>query len=364
MNTQRFWISCIILIALVVFIHFFSASSVDVETTYSTGIYPGFASALRLFSGWIPFSIGDLLYGLFGLWLLWKLVKVVMAIIHKKVSKIACTRGFQKSILLVLTLYVLFNLFWGINYNRQGITKQLYLKTDTIGFADIKDLSFLLVEKLNLTKKYLVNKNISYPSNSGIFKRVEAAYAKAKDSLPFLNYQNISIKPSLWGWLGNYMGFTGYYNPFTGEAHVNTTAPKFLLPFIACHEVAHQVGYARENEANSVGYLAALYSSDSLLLYSAYFDLYNYASREFALQSFLRKDTSGLHLLKTQLSPEVKADFKEMFAYFQKHRNPVEPFIRKGYSFYLRNNNQPGGIRSYDEVLGFMVAFYKKYGRL
>ncbi len=58
-------------------------------------------------------------------------------------------------------------------------------------------------------------------------------------------------------WLGNYLGFTGYYNPFTGEAQVNTTVPQFLLPNIALHEMGHQIGYAKEDEANFSAYLAA-----------------------------------------------------------------------------------------------------------
>jgi hypothetical protein len=78
----------------------------------------------------------------------------------------------------------------------------------------------------------------------------------------------------LWGWLGNYVGFTGYYNPFTGEAQVNTTVPKFLQPFTASHEVAHQLGYAKEMEANFVGYLAASHSTDTLFRYSVYLDLF------------------------------------------------------------------------------------------
>ncbi len=48
------------------------------------------------------------------------------------------------------------------------------------------------------------------------------------------------------------LGVTGYLNPFTNEAQVNTTVPAFLQPFMTCHEIAHQLGFAPEEDANFV----------------------------------------------------------------------------------------------------------------
>jgi hypothetical protein len=62
--------------------------------------------------------------------------------------------------------------------------------------------------------------------------------------------------------------------------------------------------------------------------------------------------------------PAVKADIKEMQDFFSRHKNPLEPLVRKGYSFYLRTNRQPKGMLAYDEVLFFLNAFYKKHGRI
>jgi hypothetical protein len=50
--------------------------------------------------------------------------------------------------------------------------------------------------------------------------------------------------------------------------------------------------------------------------------------------------------------------------FYNSHRNPVEPFVRRGYGFYLKNNNQPKGLQSYDDVTGFIIAYYKKFGAI
>jgi hypothetical protein len=85
-----------------------------------------------------------------------------------------------------------------------------------------------------------------------------------------------SIKPSLLTPLLNYIGTSGYYNPFTSEAQMNYQMPVFNRPFVACHEMSHQMGYGAEDEANFVGFWPH-WLSDRLLRYSAY----NVAVNEF-----------------------------------------------------------------------------------
>jgi hypothetical protein len=39
-----------------------------------------------------------------------------------------------------------------------------------------------------------------------------------RNTILLINYKYPSVKPSIFSYLGNYLGFTGYYNPFSGEA--------------------------------------------------------------------------------------------------------------------------------------------------
>ncbi len=205
----------------------------------------------------------------------------------------------------------------------------------------------------------MLNSGEGYPPPDTVFKKVQDAYNTLGSMYPFLQYHTISLKPSIWGWLGNYTGFTGYYNPFTGEAQVNTTVPKFLLPYIACHEVGHQLGYAKENEANFVGYLAAAASNDTSFHYSVYLDLFIYSNR-----NLYRTDTSAARVYSKQLIPAVRADLIELKDFYRRHQNPIEPFIRWAYGKYLEGNEQPEGMLSYDEVTGYLISYYKKYRKI
>lgn len=348
----------LILVIIALFIHICSISS-NVEVWYSNGIYPPFSRFLRQLFGWLPFSFGDVLIGWIILWLIIKIVKGFKALFKRQVTSKGFFNSCKKVFNIILLTYILFNAFWGINYNRSGIAAQLNLKMDKYSLDDLKKINALLVEKVNGSKQSLLNQPFTYPSNKGLFSKVKDAYVHAEIVYPFLKYQPASLKPSVWSLLGNYIGFTGYYNPITGEAQVNTRVPKFLQPFTTCHEVAHQLGYAKEMEANFVGYLAAAASVDTLLHYSVYLDLMVYSNRNL----FMSDSVSAREFAK-QLLPEVKDDLKEWRAFNKKYRNPVEPVFRWIYGIYLERNQQPQGLMSYDEVTGFIIAYYKKFGKI
>lgn len=359
MINKKKWAFVGVLMLLVLFIRLFSAAPHVTEQYYATGLYPFISSFLRWITGWLPFSLGDLLYGAIVIWLLWKTVRGCKVLFKKQLTWPSFFNKLSAWFISMLLIYIAFNLLWGINYNRQGIAKELGLTMEKYSPTDLKTLNSILLQKINENKVAIVRNGLVPLTSNELFKRSAAAYAEVNKKYAFLQYHTASVKTSLWGWLGNYIGFTGYYNPFTGEAQINTTVPKFLQPYTTCHEIAHQIGYAKENEANFVGYLAAASSKDSLFLYSTYLDLFLYADR-----NLYAVDSSAAKSFAHQLLPSVKADLKELSDFNRRHQNPVEPVIRWMYGKYLQSNQQPSGVLSYDEVTGFLIAYYKKYGEL
>ena len=146
---------------------------------------------------------------------------------------------------------------------------------------------------------------------------------------------------------------------FSGEAQVNTTIPLFARPFTTCHEIGHQLGYAKESEANFAGYLSATSSKDSAFLYSVYFEMFAYAGRYLYFT-----DSIALNQIREGLSPAVKNDIRELREFYNRYKNPVETAIDRLYSQYLKANQQPSGKMSYSEVVAMLIAYYKKNGKV
>jgi len=351
-----FWIVSLLFI---IGIRLWAFNSYRVENFYTNHFYSFFSQILRFLFGWMPFSFGDILYFAAGCWLLIKIIKNIKAGFATKFNQAIFVDKIYVMLFLCTVIYIVFNIFWGLNYNRKGIAWQLDLPEVSYDSANLKAIQYLLLQKVNDTKKILDNKNTIYPNKKELFVRAVKCYDEAAATYPFMKYKIPSVKSSMYGYLGDYLGFTGYYNPFTGEAQVNTTVPKFLIPYITLHEMGHQLGYAKEDEANFSGYLAAANSRDTLFQYSTYLDLFVYANRE--VYYF---DSTTSKLAVTQLIPEVKQDLLEWKRFNRKYTNFFEPGISWLYGKYLQVNQQPQGLYSYNEVIATLMAYYKKYGKI
>lgn len=343
------------LILFALFIYFISGYQQWIETNYSTGFFPKLASVLRFILGSLPFSLGDILYSVVLTAVLWNIGKFIVRLFHPKDSWGKKLAPLLTAGIIVLFVYVYFYLFWGLNYYRKGIEHQLGLQNGAFKKEELISLNQYLVEQVNHRKEICLQKKDTVMNTSRIFHAAHDGYKELEKQYSFLRYRNRSIKSSLFGRLGNYVGFQGYYNPFTGEAQINTRIPNFVQPFVTCHEMAHQIGYASESEANFVGFLAATHSPDTLMQYSAYLDIFLYA-----IGNLRVVDSVASKTITKQLNEGVKRDIRTEREFALKHRTFLQNWTDAFYDFYLRQNSQRKGIASYNEVTGWLVAWRKK----
>lgn len=348
----------LLLLLIAIVIKVLSLNESWVEEFYTYGFYPPVSRSLRFLFGWIPFSMGDFLYLFAGLYLLANTRKFVLRLKGKQRKRETLLAAGLKLLRLAVFVYLVFNIFWGLNYNRQGIAAQLKLEVQPYSIQDLDTVTSVIIDRLN---KYALAvdsvKRDELNQKENLFAEGIAAYEDVKAAFPFLTYQQPSLKPSFYTHIGHFFGFTGYYNPFSGEAQMKTTVPFFLKPFVLTHEIGHQLGYAKENEANFVAYLACRNSRNMEFRYSGYYDLYKYAIGELK-----RKDSSRAKAYMEKLHPQVKKDDAELRAYLLKSANILEPVIASFYDEYLKMNNQPEGKMTYNQVIAWLIAYQKKYG--
>ncbi len=356
-NKRRRW-RLVILFLIALLIKLFAFNRSWVEEYYSNGFYIFISRTLRILFGWLPFSIGDLFYTSVIVWLLAWLVRSIRTIFKRHLTKQKLLAGFLNFLGGILAVYVVFNAFWGLNYNREGIAFQLRLRPQPATQSDLFRLTQTLLQKVNAARKNLPDQ-VHYLSHQQSFTEALAAYQQAEKKYPFLQYRFNSVKPSLYSLAGNYLGYSGYYNPFSAEAQVNVKMLPFTVPYVTCHEMAHQLGYATEDEANFVGYLAARSSPDPQFQYSVYYDLFNYANDEL----FFYDSTAARNNYR-QLDTLVKRDIQSERLFWLKYQNAIEPVITLLYGNYLKANNQPAGMKTYSHVTAWLIEYQKKYGVL
>jgi hypothetical protein len=340
---------------------FYSASRYPslIDQYYSAKFFPALSAFLRLIMGKTAISVGDLFYVTVVLFVIYFSIK------HYRKRKVKDKLRFEdkpvvpfwkKSLLFLFSLYLLFLVFWGLNYGNSGIANTLKLEKKAYSQTELIEINKALLGELNNVALQLDSVRNPFPVNDNeLFQLIVQAYEKATNRYPFLTYSNPSLKPTVFPTLMNYMGINGYYNPFTAEAQVNTKAPVFTRPFTACHEVAHQLGYAEEGQASFVAFLVAEESDNLALKYSTYFELFLTANRN--LYGF--DSTSAKHW-RDKLAPRVKSDIKIWKKHVLAYQNPIEPILSKAFDLFLKSNSQPQGILSYNEVLLYVIRYKEK----
>jgi hypothetical protein len=118
------------------------------------------------------------------------------------------------------------------------------------------------------------------------------------------------------------------------------------------------LGYSKENEANMIAFLSGRVSNNVEFRYSAYYDIYTYAISELR-----RYDTTRFKELRQSVHPQFKKDHRAYLEYLYQNENIVEPLMSDFYDRYLKMNNQPKGRATYNEVVAWLIAYMKKYGR-
>lgn len=344
----------------------FSCFPSAVEHYYSRGIYPLFSVPLRWFTSLVPFSWGDLLYAGITLFAIFFLTRFLFLFVVEKKS-IYWMRSIELGVVGMLWLYLIFKLFWGLHYDRPSVGETWKMGEAKYTLKELSDLNDHLIGELNSQRASIPGDSLPSLTFPEIRQLTIRAYQSISKQYPELDWKFPSLKNSMFAAFGDWIGYTGYYNPFTGEAQIRGELPAIILPYIACHEAAHQIGYARESEASFIGWLAATSAEDARLRYSAALDIYDQVQMELWRMHALEGDSAGLRKQLQEnarrLDTLVKSDRQAIRDFFRKRRHRVTPAFNEMYAQYLRMNGQSGGLQSYREVVGWVLAYERTNGK-
>lgn len=297
----------------------------------------------RLFCG-VPFSVGDALYFLCGFFL--AICSVLLFLKKYRRSAISAILVFANA------AYFLYTIFWGMLYYQKPIAE--------IGDARSPPTSLLK----NLAEKYLEtckrDREKVKESVSGTMEIRDIEELKSeiilrqfflKEDLQQKNTGIISIKPSLFRGIMSSTGILGYYNPFTGEAQYDPEMPHTMLAATLPHEAAHQLGYAREQEASFIGFLCGKDSQNAEL---------RYASGYFALKSLLNaladEEPEFVLNILSRYSPGMQRDRLAEIEFRERNQGPIAQFFGFTNDFFLKSNRQDGSI-SYSYFVYLLVGY-------
>lgn len=338
---KRFWAG--ILLAQIVLFYIFS--SIESLVEISADFFEWQKASHQKLTAHIPFSAGDIFYISLIIFLLLFLFKV-----FRKSSRNA---GFLNLLIFFNLLHLIYQLLWGMLYYQKPILERL--PSDEITLAETQTLTMKYLELCKESRT-----QVSEDQN-GVFKIKNLAEIKTEilqnqQTLPEIaggkNATNIdAFKPSLFRGIMSYSGILGYYNPFTAEAQYNAELPNTYLPFTLAHESAHQLGYAREQEANFVGYLIGKNSRNADLKYTT-----EYAVLKSLLNALAEKNPAFVENVLRLYSPAMQRDRQAEKKFAQEHQGLLDVFFGFTNDLFLKSNRQEGSI-TYSYFVDLLVRF-------
>ena len=343
---KRFWAGTL----LAQFLLFFIASKIGPALEFFAQFFDFQKRIHQKIFAAVPYSIGDAVYILLGIVLIILLIRIV--------NKNTRNSYLLKLLVLLNILYFIYQIFWGILYFQEPIIEKLPL-----GEITLEETEALTIKYLALSRQARLSVE---EDDKGVFKlsditRIKTEILGRQERLPvFLESTKPShvnsFKPSLFRGVMSYSGILGYYNPFTAEAQYNPELPATYLPFTLAHESAHQMGYAREQEANFIAFLLGKESTNPELRYSTY-----YFVLKSLLNSLAEKNPHFVRQVISNYSLGMKRDCAAEKKFVQDHKGILEDFFGFTNDLFLKSNRQDGSI-TYSYFVDLMVRFERNPG--
>lgn len=158
------------------------------------------------------------------------------------------------------------------------------------------------------------------------------------------------------GWAEAYssMGITGFTCFLTGEAAVNPQIPVSTMPFTMCHEMAHRMCIAREDDANFAAFLACQANEAVEYRYSGNFMAFRYCYNALAAV-----DSASASAIKAECSDEMIRDLEAYDSFFRDNRDETATKVADTVNdTYLKASGDEKGIASYGAVCDQLVNWY------
>ncbi|MBQ9784829.1 MAG: DUF3810 domain-containing protein [Clostridia bacterium] len=316
-----------------------------------------FRFLLAKLTGWLPFSVAELCIILIPL-----AVAVLIVIAYRHYCN--SWRNTLVYIGIILSIVCIFlNLFvwtFAAGYHGRTLDQKLGLDRRPVSAEELYDTAEILAAELrDLSDEidYMPNGASVMPySVSEMNDKLLDAYDRVCEEYDFIDRFSSRLKPVMLSEPMSYTHITGVYTFFTGEANINVNFPDYTIPYTAAHELAHQRGIAREDEANFVAFLVCLASDDPYIRYSGVLGTY-----EFIMSALYSADYEGYAEIWQTVPDEIHGEQAAYSAFFDKYRDNLAASVSNATNdAYLKGQGAVAGTRSYSMVVDLAVAYYRE----
>ena len=302
-----------------------------------------------------PFSVAELLIALAVIAALAYIVAQIVLLVRRKGRAARLYRTLVTLVTAVTAVYALFCLLWGVYYYADDFAAKSGFENGEISAGQLESVTRYFAEKANEYAALVPRdeRGVCRSDTQKILAQSPEVFAETEKLYPCLAGPPLAAKGVLCSRVMSYLDFTGFFFPFTAEANVNTDAPVCDLAATVAHELSHQRGVAKEQEANFVAVLACLNYGDPDYVYSACLLAYTHLGN-----ALYKADRAAWEEIYGTLSEDVLRDLLERRDYWRQFDTPVQTASNTVYESFLYSYDQTLGLKSYGACVDLLVNYY------
>ena len=298
----------------------------------------------------LPIPVCEILALLAALWLIFTFVRAL----HRK-RFVRWLSGLLLAAVLLVNLYVS---VWGLNYFAPPVNEVLQLPDEQYTTAQLRAATEYFRELAGESARLLPRNADGTLQGAGFDACADSVQTcfetmKTARGAPF-DGSTARVKKLLSSRLCGKLGTTGVFVCLTGESCVSSTSYPAALPLTMAHEMAHRLGFAREDEANFVAVYACLGYGDANCRYSAAYLAYIYC-----YNSLAKADPTAASEVAAGCSDLFRADLDATTEHYEKQESKAASEVfDKVYDGYLKSFSVESGVQSYGEVTDLLLNWF------
>lgn len=328
------------------------------EQVYARGIYKYIMQPVSLFTGLFPFSVAEFALVFLVIYILARLVYLIIKAVRTKKWRILLP--FASSIVMVGSLWFFIqNMVWNINYERLPFSDLAGIEMSESSVDELEALCRYLVDMTNDLREQVEEDEHGIMTVPGgyrsILKRAQAGFDVLEEKYPFLGGRYGQPKPVLLSRLMSHTNIIGIYSCLTGEANIDVDIPLIDIASTTLHEMAHQRGFAREDEANYISYIACMAHPDVDFRYSG-----SVMALQYSMNALYSASPDRYYAVAEKYGPGYRRDLEASRAYWKQFQGVTRKVADKVNDTYLKLNGETDGVRSYGRMIDLLLAEFKK----
>lgn len=358
------WIYCLIPLLIAALMYFILPNFPNfTEYVYVRVIFRIFAFPIEWIMSVFPFSVTELVVILSVPAILTLLIVWIIRIIRKDQKLKIFEKGIRFTAWCLSLGLLIFMIMDGANFSKLPLSSLLELPDRTYTAEDLYILTTDLAKKASASREKLPEDKNGHTtlsiSKSEMLLLADNCYDNLKKDYPFLKTGVWRVKSVALSHWWSYTGYTGVYCPWIGEASINTDVPYCDFGHTATHEIAHTMGFAKENECNFLGWLACSESGQPDYEYSGHLSAYIYCSN-----ALYKADRELWEKAYQNCSEGMIKDLIDRSEYWDSFEGEVMESSQDFNDSFIKANGVESGALSYNEMVELMLRYYDKQGFL